>query len=819
MSSKWHQKKAKLAAEQFERELQNQEEYVEKDQANAAAMGDGEEKIFEKKLTKEEKKALAKKKRMAKKSKKNGKKGDQADEDEEDAATMAAKALENAQKELAGADTKENPEAEALAAQGTIVTFASSRKGVDERSRDINIQNVTLLHKGTSMLDHTDVVLNHGNRYGIIGRNGCGKSTLLKVLGARALPIPDSIDSFHLKEEIEPSSTITALDAVMSVDAERAALEVEAEKLNTVVSKLSEEATPEADEQQEVIMELLNEIYERLDALDAATAETRARSILKGLGFTHAMQSKFTKDFSGGWRMRVSLARALFLQPTLLLLDEPTNHLDMEAVIWLEDYLSKWDKILLLVSHSQDFLNNVCTNMIHMRENKLEYYDGNYDQFIKTKSEKEENQIKRYKWEQDQIKSMKEYIARFGHGTAKNAKQAQSKEKVLEKMMRSGLTPKPIIEKPMNFTFPAPGHLPPPVLAFHDVSFAYPNCEPLYDNVNFGVDLDSRVALVGPNGAGKTTLIKLMSGELLPTLGDIRPHGHLKMGRFTQHFVDVLDLSLTPLQFFENLYPDDANEDLRKYLGRFGVSGKMQMQQMEQLSDGQKSRVVFAKLGRECPHILLLDEPTNHLDMESIDALAKAVNSFEGGMVLVSHDMRLISQVAKEIWICDHKSVKPYRGDILNFKMDMRVQMGMSSELRGDASIQTTATKNKVKKLDVREELPQTTSSSSNVTKEIKSPPTTTSIKSISGTNKPISTTRSIPKGPTLEPLKTKTKNEVKAELKSLSKETSAWDDDDDEDDDCQDGKVFKTSKLKQSLPSASTSGSKYVPPHLRNRK
>ena len=331
MSSKWHQKKAKLAAEQFERDLQNQAEYVEKDQSSAAAMGEGEEQIFEKKLSKEEKKALAKKKRLAKKNKKNGKKGDQAAEDEEDAATMAAKALENAQKELAGADTKENPEADALAAQGTIVTFATSRKGVDERSRDINIQNVTLLHKGTSMLDHTDVVLNHGNRYGIIGRNGCGKSTLLKVLGARALPIPDSIDSFHLKEEIEPSSTITALDAVMSVDAERAALEVEAEKLNTVVSKLSEEGTPEADEQQEVIMELLNEIYERLDALDAATAETRARSILKGLGFTHAMQSKFTKDFSGGWRMRVSLARALFLQPTLLLLDEPTNHLDMEV--------------------------------------------------------------------------------------------------------------------------------------------------------------------------------------------------------------------------------------------------------------------------------------------------------------------------------------------------------------------------------------------------------------------------------------------------------------------------------------------------------
>ena len=277
----------------------------------------------------------------------------------------------------------------------------------------------------------------------------------------------------------------------------------------------------------------------------------------------------------------------------------------MEAVLWLEQYLSKWDKILLLVSHSQDFLNNVCSHMIHFTNGrKLVYYDGNYDQFIKTKSEKEENQWKQYKWEQEQIKSMKEYIARFGHGTAKNAKQAQSKEKVLQKMIRAGLTEKPEEEKPLNFKFSDPGHLPPPVLAFHDVSFGYPGCEPLYTHVNFGVDLDSRVALVGPNGAGKTTLVKLMAGELQPTIGDIRPHGHLKLGRFTQHFVDVLDLEKTPLEFFEATYPNDPRDEQRKYLGRFGVAGPRQVQKMSELSDGQKSRVVFAKLGRDVPHIV-----------------------------------------------------------------------------------------------------------------------------------------------------------------------------------------------------------------------
>jgi len=727
-----------MAEYQFERELQslgNNSDTV-KDQTSEVAMGGGEEQFYEKKLTKEEKKALAAKKREEKRKAKAKKKGGDGGDDDENgegsdvkkANELLANMMNRDNEDEDGFVGESNPAAEQLAADGTICTYSTSRKGVDARSRDVNVQNFTLQHKGTVMLDATAVVLNHGNRYGLIGRNGCGKSTLMKALGARAVPIPGGIDTFHLKEEVEPSDTMTALDAVMSVDEERARLEKEAEDLNTAITALTEAAergetnfggdgddNMTLDEKQELIMEMLTATYERLDDLDADTAETRARSILQGLGFTHDMQSKLTKDFSGGWRMRVSLARALFIQPTLLLLDEPTNHLDMEAVIWLEDYLSKWNKILLLISHSQDFLNNVTTHTIHFtNKRKLEYYDGNYDQFVKTKGEKEENQMKQYNWEQDQIKSMKEYVARFGHGTSKNAKQAQSKQKVLDKMVRAGLTAKPEVEKPMNFKFPDPGHLPPPVLAFHDVTFAYPNCEPLYSNVDFGVDLDSRVALVGPNGAGKTTLVKLMSGELQPTMGDIRPHGHLKIGRFTQHFVDVLNLEQTPLEFFDTMYPGTPREEQRKYLGRFGVSGSMQVQKMGELSDGQNSRVVFAKLGRDAPHILLLDEPTNHLDMESIDSLAKAVNEFEGGMVLVSHDMRLISQVAKEIWLCDHKTITKYQGDIQNFKMDMRVQLELEDEskdsknkkgkLRGDASVMKKTDDEKEKKKKAKSE-------------------------------------------------------------------------------------------------------------------
>mmetsp|Transcript_43754 Transcript_43754/g.51229 ORF Transcript_43754/g.51229 Transcript_43754/m.51229 type:complete len:920 (+) Transcript_43754:242-3001(+) len=713
--SKWAQKKAAEADFAHEKALQTREDSAMDVSrlVSDSAMGGGEDEMYEKKLTKEEKKALAKKKRedkKAAKAKKNGSSGDLVGIDV--AAKM--KALELANGDASGKPERKKDDGidyeatELLASEGTICTFALNRKGVDARARDINVSNVTLQHHEGILLDESEVILNHGNRYGLVGRNGCGKSTFMKALGARALPIPESIDIFFLKEEIEPSDTVTALEAVMSVDDERLKLEKRAEELNDLMANVldepdkfqnggndggEEKVVKTVEELQEEIIDALNSVYERLDDLDADTAEMRARSILSGLGFSHEMQGKVTKDFSGGWRMRVSLARALFIQPVCLLLDEPTNHLDMEAVIWLEDYLSKWKRILLLVSHSQDFLNNVCSHMIHLNQFKrLDYYNGNYDTFIKTISDNEINQLKQWKWEQDQIKSMKEYIAL---NQSKNSKQAESKKKVLAKMERAGLAKKPEQEKTLNFRFTDPSHLPPPVLAFHDVSFAYPGCEPLYDNVNFGVDLDSRIALVGPNGAGKTTLVKLISSELIATSGDIRPHGHLKLGRFTQHFVDVLNLEQTPLEFFQTLYPTDELIEQRSYLGRFGVSGKMQVRKMSELSDGQKSRVVLAKLGRDEPHILLLDEPTNHLDMESIDALADAVNKYTGGLVLVSHDMRLISQVANEIWICDKKKITKYKGDIMNFKMDLRKAQGLENgggvkKLQGDASVKAT---------------------------------------------------------------------------------------------------------------------------------
>lgn len=481
------------------------------------------------------------------------------------------------------------------------------------------------------------------------------------------VPLPAHMDCYHLSGEVEPSE-LTALQAVMAVDEERRELELAVTELEALITG---EDTPE----QEELNERLGDIYQRLEEMDASTAEARASHILFGLGFTHEMQQKMCKDFSGGWRMRVALARALFLSPSFLLLDEPTNHLDMEAVVWLEKYLAKFNKILLMVSHSQDFMNNVCTNIIRMHKKKLDYYGGNYDTYVQTRAEKEENQMRRFEWEQEQISNMKEFINRFGHGTRKMAQQAQSREKLLRKMMDSGLTEKVEQDKVLRMRFPDPGNLPPPVLMLTNVSFHYHNGPLLYDKVDFGVDLDSRIALVGPNGAGKSTLLKLIVGDLTPTTGSVRPNQHLRMARYTQHFVDTLDLTKTPLDYFCSLYPDYSVNEMRSKLGRFGVTGEFQTQVMGTLSDGIKSRVVFALMSFRSPHILLLDEPTNHLDMETIDALAKAINEFEGGVILVSHDMRLISQVAKEIYECDHRKITRFDGDIMQYKAHLAAKL------------------------------------------------------------------------------------------------------------------------------------------------
>jgi len=521
-------------------------------------------------------------------------------------------------------------------------------------SRDIKIDQANLLYCGHVLVEDANLEFNYGNRYGLLGENGCGKSTLLQVLAAGEWPIPKWIDIHLLHKEVAPSD-MSALESVI-VETRK-----EIARLETLQLDLLEQ-DPDSP--------TLMFIDEKLEELDPDTLEPRAATLLHGLGFDVEMQQKATKDMSGGWRMRVALARALFCKPTLLLLDEPTNHLDLEACVWLEDYLASYPHILVIVSHSQDFLNNVCTHTIHFQAQKLTYYGGNYDTFIKTKSEQDTNQIKAYKKQQAEIKHMKEFISSCG--TFSNmVRQAKSRQKIIDKMVADGLYTMPLKEKTWNFDFPDCEKLPPPVLAFHKVKFGYPKSKILYDGVSFGVDCDSRVALVGKNGTGKSTLLKLMCDDLQPLDGTVSRHAHLKFGRYHQHLAEILPMEKSVLEFVQTAYADRRMEvdAWRGVVGRYGITSKNQVLPMGHLSDGQRSRVVFMLMCLESPNMLLLDEPTNHLDIGCIDALADAIKGYNGGLVLVSHDFRLIDQVAKEIWLCEDNKITPFTGDIHEYKL------------------------------------------------------------------------------------------------------------------------------------------------------
>ncbi|EGD87742.1 ABC transporter ATP-binding protein ARB1 [Trichophyton rubrum D6] len=530
-------------------------------------------------------------------------------------------------------------------------------------SRDVKMSSISLVFHGRVLITDSTLELTYGKRYGLLGENGCGKSTLLKAISKREFPIPEHIDIYLLNEGAPPSE-LGALDWVVT-EAQN-----ELDRLEKLAEEVLENEGPDSP--------VLEDIYERMDGMDPSTFHTRASLILTGLGFNKVTIKKMTKDMSGGWRMRVALAKALFVKPSLLLLDDPTAHLDLEACVWLEEYLKKWDRTLILVSHSMDFLNGVCTTMIDMRMKQLMYYGGNYDSYQKTRAEQETNQMKAYHKQQEEIAHIKKFIASAGT-YANLVRQAKSRQKILDKMEADGFIQPVIPDKVFTFRFADVEKLPPPVLSFDDVTFSYSGDakDNLYENLDFGVDMDSRTALVGPNGVGKSTLLRIMTGKLAPTSGIVTRHTHLKLGMYSQHSAEQLDLTKSALDFVRDKYSEKSQDYQywRQQLGRYGLSGESQTALMGTLSEGQKSRIVFAILAIESPNMLLLDEPTNGLDIPTIDSLADAINAFSGGVVVVSHDFRLLDKIAKDIMVCENKTVRRWDGTIGEYKNHLRKKM------------------------------------------------------------------------------------------------------------------------------------------------
>lgn len=516
---------------------------------------------------------------------------------------------------------------------------------------EIILEKLTLRVPGQTLLEDTDFKINNQKRYGLIGPNGIGKTTLLRYLVSDELPVTQHWEALYVEQEVPGRADTTVLIEVLSAHPERLALISRQQELQ---NQLDDESNDELNTEQ--VLEEYQKIGDQLRAMQADRDEGRVRKILSGLGFEYEQQDEPTLHLSGGWRMRVSIAKALYREPTLLLLDEPTNHLDLSAVLWLTGYLSKWKKGLVIISHNQDFLNEVCNKIIQIEHKKLNFFTGNYDGYKKQlKQKKVEHENAWHKIEQ-QLKGMR--------------RKGTPKKKVQEFLKNCGVT-KPEKEYQVNIEIPEVYDIEGTVIQAKNVSFSYEKDTPVIDQVDFGVDLTSRITLVGPNGAGKSTLIKLMLGLLKPEQGEVYKNHKLRMGYYSQHVIETLPEDMNPVEYLQTINGEMSVQDLRKELGRIGLHGSKHLLEMRNLSGGQKARVAWVAIFLRSPHFLLLDEPTNHLDIESIEALIEAINDFNGGVMMISHDFSLITQTESHLWVCENHKVRPYEGDYDDYREEV----------------------------------------------------------------------------------------------------------------------------------------------------
>ncbi len=511
------------------------------------------------------------------------------------------------------------------------------------------IDNIVVRIAGREILSGATANLPAGRRIGLVGRNGAGKSTLFNVILGRLHPDDGDVSwpsawKVGAVAQEAPGTDTTLLDTVLEADTERTTLLAEAEH--------------ETDGHK------LGDIYHRLEAIDAYTAPSRAAEILAGLGFSAEDQLRPCKEFSGGWRMRVALAAILFTAPDLLLLDEPTNYLDLEGVLWLENFIQKYRGTILIVSHDRDLLNTGCEFILHLERGKLKLYTGGYDTFVATRAAARANDMAFAKKQEAARAHMQKFVDRFKASAAKAA-QAQSRMKMLAKMASVEVPPDEFVAP---IRIPTATEASPPLITMDRASVGYEAGKPILTGLSFRFDPQDRIALLGKNGNGKSTMAKLLAGKLSVMGGEYTPARKLVVGYFAQHQAEELDTRITPIQTLQYFRPKLTVEQVRTQLGGFGFGADKSQTSVGKLSGGERARLMLALTTLDKPNLLILDEPTNHLDIDARNELLTALNDFDGAVILVSHDRRLVEATADTLLLVSDGHVKPFDGDLDDYR-------------------------------------------------------------------------------------------------------------------------------------------------------
>ncbi|MEY8882652.1 ABC-F family ATP-binding cassette domain-containing protein [Donghicola sp. XS_ASV15] len=512
----------------------------------------------------------------------------------------------------------------------------------------LKISDISYSIEGRPLFEGASATIPDGHKVGLVGPNGAGKTTLFRLIRGELtldggdINLPSRARIGGVAQEV-PGNEVSLLNTVLAADTERAALMAEAETATDP--------------------HRIADIQTRLVDIEAWSAEGRASTILKGLGFDYEAQQRPCSAFSGGWRMRVALAAVLFSAPDLLLLDEPTNYLDLEGALWLEEYLATYPHTVIVISHDRGLLNRAVTEILHLEDRKLTLYQGGYDRFAKTRAEQRAVLAAAAKKQSARREHLQSFVDRF-RAKATKAKQAQARLKMIEKMEPIS-APEEAAKR--VFTFPEPEELSPPIVAMEGVEVGYGNT-PILKRLNLRIDQDDRIALLGKNGEGKSTLSKLIAGRLDAMSGKLTKSNKLRIGFFAQHQVDELYVDDTPLMHLQRLRPEVHQAKLRAKLAGFGLGADQAETEVGKLSGGQKARLSLLLATLDAPHLLILDEPTNHLDIESREALVEALTAYSGAVVLVSHDMHLLGMVADRLWLVKDGRVSPYEDDLESYR-------------------------------------------------------------------------------------------------------------------------------------------------------